>query len=92
MFQFMSFFSFAFDSVDNAGTRKRKIAEEAGRVGKEEEKDTYLDLPEGEHASEASIEVEFRGEVTDLNEENAGKLSTFATNVNSVIRLSIYSG
>ena len=58
-----------FDSVDNAGTRKRKIAEEAGRVGKEEEKDTYLDLPEGEHASEASIEVEFRGEVTDLNEE-----------------------
>ena len=57
-----------FDSVDNAGTRKRKIAEEAGRVGKEEEKDTYLDLPEGEHASEASIEVEFRGEVTDLNE------------------------
>ena len=58
-----------FNSVDNAGTRKRKIAEEAGRVGKEEEKDTYLDLPEGEHASEASIEVEFRGEVTDLNEE-----------------------
>ena len=26
-------------------------------------------MPEGEHASEASIEVEFRGEVTDLSEK-----------------------
>ncbi len=59
-------FPFLFDSVDNAGLRKRKVAEQQGRVGKKEEKENYLDLPEGEHASEASIEVEFRGEVTDL--------------------------
>ena len=58
-----------FDSVDNAGTRKREVAEQEGRVGKQEQKVTYLDLPEGEHASEASIEVEFRGEVTDLTED-----------------------
>ena len=57
-----------FNSIDDAGKRKRTIAETEGRVEKEIEKDEYLDLPEGEHASEASIEVEFRGEVTDLNE------------------------
>jgi glycerol-3-phosphate dehydrogenase subunit C len=58
-----------FDSVDGAGERKREIAENEGRVNKKVERDTYLDLPEGEHASEASIEVEFRGEVTDLTKE-----------------------
>ena len=57
-----------FNSIDDAGKRKRDLAETEGRVEKEVEKDEYLDLPEGEHASEASIEVEFRGEVTDLNE------------------------
>ncbi len=57
-----------FNSVDDAGKRKRIAAESEGRVGKEIQKDKFLDLPEGEHASEASIEVEFRGEVTDLNE------------------------
>ncbi len=58
-----------FDSIDNAGNRKREIAEQQGRVKKEKERDAYLDLPDGEHASEASIEVEFRGEVTDLTED-----------------------
>ena len=57
-----------FNSIDDAGKRKRDLAEREGRVEKEIEKDEYLDLPEGEHASEASIEVEFRGEVTDLTE------------------------
>ena len=57
-----------FNSIDDAGKRKRDLAETEGRVEKEVEKDEYLDLPEGEHASEASIEVEFRGEVTDLTE------------------------
>ena len=57
-----------FNSIDDAGKRKRDLAEIEGRVEKEVEKDEYLDLPEGEHASEASIEVEFRGEVTDLTE------------------------
>ena len=57
-----------FNSIDDAGKRKRDLAEIEGRVEKEVKKDEYLDLPEGEHASEASIEVEFRGEVTDLNE------------------------
>ena len=58
-----------FDSVDNAGDKKRQIAEEEGRVEIEQTREEYLDLPEGEHASEASIEVEFRGEVTDLTED-----------------------
>ena len=58
-----------FNSVDDAGQRKRDAAEIEGRVEKEIEKKEYLDLPEGEHASEASIEVEFRGEVTDLSEK-----------------------
>ena len=57
-----------FNSVDDAGKRKRITAQTEGRVGKEVQKDEFLDLPEGEHASEASIEVEFRGEVTDLTE------------------------
>ena len=57
-----------FNSIDDAGLRKREVAEVEGRVEKEVEKDEFLDLPEGEHASEASIEVEFRGEVTDLTD------------------------
>ena len=58
-----------FDSIDNAGERKRELAEKDGRVEKEIARDNYLDLPEGEHASEASIEVEFRGEVSDLTDQ-----------------------
>jgi len=55
-----------FDSIDNAGNRKRALAEKEGLVGEEIIRKEYLDLPEGEHASEASIEVEFRGEVSNL--------------------------
>ena len=62
-------FTSLFDSIDSAGSRKREIAEAEGRVGKEIQRSDYLDLPEGEHASNASIEVEFRGEVSDLTEE-----------------------
>ncbi len=58
-----------FDSIDNAGKRKRDIAQSQGIVEKEVERKNYLDLPEGEHASDASIEVEFRGEVSDLTEK-----------------------
>ena len=57
-----------FNSIDNAGTKKRAIAEKQGLVGKEIIRKNYLDLPEGEHASEASVEVEFRGEVSDLED------------------------
>ena len=57
-----------FDSIDEAGDRKREVAENQGRVEKETQREAFLDLPEGEHASEASVEVEFRGEVTDLTE------------------------
>ena len=55
-----------FNAIDNAGNLKRNQAEEQGRVQKEEKREKYLDLPEGKHALEASIEVEFRGEVSDL--------------------------
>lgn len=58
-----------FDAVDAVGEKKREQAVAEGRVGQQEDRDDYLDLPEGEHASEASIEVEFRGEVSDLTEE-----------------------
>lgn len=57
-----------FDAVDAAGTEKRNRAVSEGRVEEEIDRDDYLDLPEGEHASEASVEVEFRGEVSDLTE------------------------
>lgn len=56
-----------FDAIDDAGDNKRENAELEGRVGKEIVRDDFLDLPEGEHAVEASIEVEFRGEVHDLS-------------------------
>ena len=56
-----------FDSVDKAGELKREQAELEGRVGKKVERNKFLNLPEGEHASEANIEVEFRGEVSDLS-------------------------
>ena len=57
-----------FDSIDGAGTRKREKAERAGLIDKQTKRVDYLDLPEGSHASEASIEVKFRGEVSDLTE------------------------
>ena len=63
-----------FDSVDGAGIRKRELAEKEGRVDKQTERQDYLDLPEGEHVSEASIEVEFRGEVSDLTEAERWKI------------------
>ena len=62
-----------FDSVDNAGSRKRDIAEAEGRVGKALEKTDFMNLPEGQHAAESSIEVEFRGEVSDLSETERWK-------------------
>jgi len=58
-----------FNAVDNIGDDKRLIAESEGRVKGEDSNREYLDLPEGEHASDASIEVAFRGEVTDLSSE-----------------------
>ena len=58
-----------FNAIDEVGDKKREEAEKQGRVEKEIIRDDYyLDLPEGEHASEASIEVEF-SEVTDLTKE-----------------------
>ena len=35
-----------FNSIDDAGIRKREVAEVEGRVEKEVEKDEFLDLPE----------------------------------------------
>ena len=57
-----------FNSIDNAGKNKRNTAELEGRIEKEVKRDDYLDLPEGEHAIDASVEVEFRGEVHDLSD------------------------
>ncbi len=57
-----------FDAIDAVGDAKREQAIREGRVASQAEKSDYLDLPEGEHASEASIEVEFRGEITDLSQ------------------------
>jgi len=56
-----------FNSIDTAGDRKRQVAVAEGRVVKQSEKNDYLNLPEGEHATAASIEVEFRGEISDLS-------------------------
>ena len=67
-------FPYLFDTVDNAGIEKRKIAESEGRIQKKKERTDYLNLPEGQHAIEASIEVEFRGEVTDLNADDRWKV------------------
>lgn len=55
-----------FNTLDEQGERKREVAVQEGRVAAEIEKDEYLDLPEGEHAAAASIEVEFVGHVEDL--------------------------
>jgi len=47
LFQPMSiFFHLLFNSIDNAGSRKREIAQAESRVGKEVERSDYLDLPE----------------------------------------------
>ncbi len=62
-------FPYLFNVVDKIGDDKRLVAEYDGRVEKENFDREYLDLPEGEHASEASLEVEFRGEVRDLSRE-----------------------
>ncbi len=67
-------FPFLFNSIDEAGKQKRIVAEKEGRVEKNNRKKDFLDLPEGEHASEASIEVEFRGEVSDLSDHERWKI------------------
>lgn len=56
-----------FNAVDEMGDSKRQQAVAEGRVAEEDKDREYLKLAEGEHAVEASIEVEFRGEVTDLS-------------------------
>ncbi len=63
-----------FNSIDEAGNQKRIVAEIEGRVDRKVKKEKYLDLPEGEHASEASIEVEFRGKISDLDESERWKV------------------
>ena len=63
-----------FDAVDNAGQRKRDEAVADGRASIEKVKDEYLDLPEGEHAAETSMEVEFRGEVSDMSDGEIWKV------------------
>ena len=55
-----------FDAVDYAGDEKRLQAIEEGRISVPNTKEDYMNLPEGEHAIEASTEVEFRGEISDL--------------------------
>ncbi|UCH10436.1 MAG: 4Fe-4S dicluster domain-containing protein [Fidelibacterota bacterium] len=57
-----------FNAIDEQAQRKREAAEQAGRIGAREERTEFLDLPEGEHAVEASAEVEFVGDVTELTE------------------------
>ena len=63
-----------FDAIDQAGDNKRKQAIIEGRVSEIIEDREYLNLPEGEHAIEASNEVEFRGEITDLSDEERWKV------------------
>lgn len=58
-----------FNAIDDQAEKKRQLAEQEGRVGVLEERTDYKDLPEGMHAAEASIEVEFVGEVTELSED-----------------------
>ncbi len=57
-----------FDAVDAIGDEKRRKAVVEGRVAEEDSEREYLDLPEGEHGVEASVEVEFRGEVHELSD------------------------
>ena len=63
-----------FHAVDNHGSRKREEAIKAGTVFPESDHREFLNLPEGEHASEASIEADFRGEVEDLTETERWKV------------------
>jgi Fe-S oxidoreductase len=63
-----------FRFVDAAGEEKRRAAVAAGRVGEAEADREYKERPEGKHAVEASIEVEFRGEVEDLTEAQIQKV------------------
>lgn len=67
-------FPFLFNAVDQKGNTKREQAVAEGRVKESVVKTDFLDLPEGEHAVEASIEVEFRGEVSDLTDEEKWKV------------------
>ncbi|MEE9466008.1 MAG: heterodisulfide reductase-related iron-sulfur binding cluster [Candidatus Neomarinimicrobiota bacterium] len=55
-----------FSALDSQADLKREVAEAQGLVDAQEERTDFLDLPEGQHAIEASAEVEFVGQVTDL--------------------------
>jgi len=68
-FNLCSSFPSLFDAIDQAGDEKRIHAIEEGRISEQVSKKDYMYLPEGEHAVEASIEVEFRGEVSDLTDK-----------------------
>lgn len=68
-FNLCSSFPALFDAIDQAGDEKRIHAIEEGRISEQVSKKDYMYLPEGEHAVEASIEVEFRGEVSDLTDK-----------------------
>jgi Fe-S oxidoreductase len=57
-----------FDAVDQVGDKKRREAVAEGRVEEEDKDREYLNLAEGEHGVEASVEVEFRGEIDDLTQ------------------------
>ena len=55
-----------FDAMDAQGQRKRDAAQAAGKVGAAQARADYLDLPEGEHTAQASVESEFVGDVDQL--------------------------
>ena len=57
-----------FNALDKQGQRKRDTAVQAGRVGSEEVRTEFLNLPEGQQIGEASIEAEFVGDPQDLTD------------------------
>ena len=75
-----------FDSVDNAGTRKREIAEQEGRVGKQEQKKIHtLIFLKGSTPLRQVSKLNSEVKLLISMKRNAGKLSTFATNASFVI-------
>ena len=58
-----------FSSIDKAGDKKRDQAVLEGKAKEIVHEREYLNLPEGEHATEASDEVVYRGEVNDLSDQ-----------------------
>jgi len=67
-------FPYLFKTVDEAGEQKRALAVKEEKVAEQVKRKEYLELPEGEHAVEASPEVEFRGEISDLSEAQRRKV------------------